>query len=209
MRPFPIEADASAVDVASRSKVTPWSLRQETSMSRYRYLYLWSLAFVGFHDTQAHPSYAFVNGFWFNGRGFDKRTMYVVNDTLASRRPTTVDSVVDLRGAFVVPPYADAHNHNAEFFGEARARALVARYFAAGVFYDQNPATVERARDGMRGLANTPTGIDVRFAIGGITASGGHPTGLYLRNAKAGVFTPADSDGGFLWIVDSLPDLDR
>ena len=153
--------------------------------------------------------YEYDNGRWFNGRGFDRRTMYVVDDTFSLRRPTHVDSIIDLHNAYVVPPYGEAHNHNVEFYGATRARAIVDKYIAAGVFYVQNPLTIPRARDAMRTLVNTPSSIDATFAVGGITATGGHPTGLFLRNERAGVFTPADSDGGLLWVIDSLPDLNR
>ena len=158
---------------------------------------------------RAQRVYEYDNGSWFNGRGFDRLTMYVVDDTFSLRRPTHVDSVVDLHNAYVVPPYGEAHNHNVEFYGDARARAIVAKYIAAGVFYVQNPLTIPRAREAMRPRVNTPESIDVTFAVGGITGTGGHPTGLFLRNERAGVFTPADSDGALLWVIDSLPDLNR
>jgi len=158
---------------------------------------------------QAQKTIAFVGGRWFNGTTFRSRTMYSAGGLLHIRRPARIDSTVNLHGMFVVPPFGEAHNHNIEFYGASRAKAIVAKYLHDGVFYDQNPATLPRSRDGMLPYVNRPRGIDVTFALGGITSTGGHPTGLYVRNRRAGVFTPADSDGGFLWIVDSLGDLNR
>lgn len=158
---------------------------------------------------QSPLNLAFVGGQWFDGTTFRAATMYSQGGVFRRHRPAKVDSTVDLHGTFVVPPFGEAHNHNVEFFGAARAQAIIAKYLLDGVFYVQNPLTIPRARDQMRPYVNRPRSVDVTFAVGGLTGSGGHPTGLFLRNLKAGVFTPADSDGGLLWVIDSLGDLDR
>jgi hypothetical protein len=157
----------------------------------------------------ASPAIAFVGGRWFDGTGFRERAMYSADGFFVASLSGKPDTIVDLAGAYVVPPFADAHNHNVEFYGDARSRAVIAKYLGAGVFYDQNPLTLERARAGMAGLVNVPTGVDVISAVGGLTGKGGHPTGLFLRNLKAGIFTEADGEGGLFSAVDSLGDLDR
>lgn len=161
------------------------------------------------HAPLAGPTTAFVNGRWFDGGAFADRTMYSVNGYFESNRPAHLDTTIDLGGAYVVPPFADAHNHNVEFYTEPRARALLAKYIRDGVFYDQNPDNLARARGGLAGRVNVPDGIDVTWANGGLTATGGHPSGLFQRNLAAGIFTPADGDGGMLWYIDSLSDLAR
>jgi imidazolonepropionase-like amidohydrolase len=157
----------------------------------------------------AGPSIAFVNGNWFDGTGFKQRTMYSVDGVFATAVARKPDSVIDLAGAYIVPPFGEAHNHNVEFTTPTRTAALLAKYVKEGVFYDQNPSNLPRARDGLTGFVNAPNGIDVTFSNGGLTATGGHPTGLFQRNLQRGTWTAADGDGGFLWYVDSLPDLDR
>lgn len=152
---------------------------------------------------------AFVNGRWFNGSAFVQRTVYSEKGIISFRVPRRVDTTIDLGNRYVVPPYAEGHGHNVEFYGDARARAIVAKYLTAGVFYDLNPLTLARARDGMKGLVNVPAGVDVIWAVGGLTGKGGHPTGLFLRNLKNGVFTEADGEGGFFFTIDSLADLNR
>jgi hypothetical protein len=151
---------------------------------------------------------ALVNGHWWSDTGFNDRTVYVVGGVLAFQRPARIDSTIDLAGGYVVPPFADAHNHNVEYTNPARTGALLAMYVREGVFYDQNPDNLPRARAGLAGRVNVPGGIDVTFSNGGLTASGGHPTGLYLRNLKLGILTPQDGDGGMLWYIDRLPDLE-
>ena len=115
--------------------------------------------------------------------------MYSVDGVFVASLADKPDSVIDLAGAYVVPPFADAHNHNVEFYGDSRARAVITKYLREGVFYDQNPLTLERARAGMTGLVNVPTSLDVIWAVGGLTGRGEHPTGLFLRNLRVGVFT--------------------
>ena len=155
------------------------------------------------------PAIVFTGGKWFDGTDFRTRTVYSVDGYFVASLAGKPDTVIDLAGAYVVPPFADAHNHNIEFSTAARARAIIPKYLNAGVFYDQNPLTLERARAGMAGLVNVPTGVDVAWALGGFTGTGGHPTGLFLRNLSAGVFTEADGEGGMFFTIDSLADLDR
>jgi imidazolonepropionase-like amidohydrolase len=152
-------------------------------------------------------SYELRNGTWLDG--FQGETRYVVNGRVSARRPARVDSVIDLAGGWVVPPYGEAHNHNVSYTGRARTDSVLARYVRDGVLYAQNPGDVPRGRDSLTGSVNVPGALSVTFANGLLTATGGHPTGLYQRNLARGGMTAADGDGGFLWIVDSLPDLER
>jgi hypothetical protein len=121
------------------------------------------------------------------------------------------DSVIDLRGGYVVPPFAEAHNHNFDASSSESARALVAKYMEDGVFYGQNPSNVLRARRGLAGFVNVPTGIDVTFSNAGLTGPGGHPMGLYLRNLGRGAMLPTDTNSteGFIWIIADKTDLAR
>jgi cytosine/adenosine deaminase-related metal-dependent hydrolase len=62
-------------------------------------------------SAQAPPVCALVNGSWFNGKSFERRTVYTVNGRFTFRRPKNVEKFVDLAGTFAVPPFAEAHNH--------------------------------------------------------------------------------------------------
>ena len=108
-----------------------------------------------------------------------------------------------------MPPFGEAHNHNVDYSTPRRTDSLLTRYVRDGVFYVKNPGNLPRGRDSLAGRVNVPHGVDAVFANGLLTATGGHPTGLYLRNLSRGAMTAADSVGGFLWIIDSLPDLER
>jgi imidazolonepropionase-like amidohydrolase len=165
------------------------------------------------HRAASQPTaqhiYELRDGRWLGAEGFRSGTRWVVDGRLTQRRPARVDSMIELSGRWVVPPFGEAHNHNVDFSTPARTDSLIRRYLQDGVFYVKNPGNLLRGRDSLLGRVNVPRGLDVVFANGLLTATGGHPTGLYLRNLARGVMTAADGDGAFLWIIDSLPDLER
>jgi hypothetical protein len=155
------------------------------------------------------PTVKLINGRWFDGARFQTRTMYMSRGMFVAKPRTSPDSVIDLSGGFVVPPFAEAHNHNFDAGSPGAAKAVVDKYMTDGVFYGQNPANVLRARDGLKGFVNTPTGIDVTFSNAALTGPGGHPIGLFLRNLKRGGMLPTDtnSTSGFIWIIKDANDL--
>ena len=150
------------------------------------------------------------NGRWFDGEKFVDRTMYSVDGYFSANRPARVDTVIDLHQGYVVPPFGEAHNHNIDASTAAAARTIVDRYLRDGVFYAQNPANVLRARAGLVGFINVPTGIDVTFSNAALTGPGGHPLGLYLRNLSRGAMLPTDSNStsGFVWTIADRADLE-
>jgi imidazolonepropionase-like amidohydrolase len=150
------------------------------------------------------PDYAFINGQWFDGEGFRSRTVYSVDGVLSSEKPDRVDSTIDLTGKYVVPPFGEAHNHNVEgsrFDGASRS------YLESGIFYIKNPNSLPRTTAELLDKVNKPRSIDVVFAMGGLTASGGHPTGLAERLIGAGVWQETDGEGAFYFTIDTRADL--
>jgi imidazolonepropionase-like amidohydrolase len=154
-------------------------------------------------------TYEFAGGRWFDGQKFVARKFYTVGGLLTSRKPARVDSVIDLAGKFIVPPFGEAHNHNVDW-SDAEQWARVKRmYLEAGVFYVKNPANLPRARTPLlAGLINVPTSIDAVFANGVLTATDGHPLDLVRRNIARGGMLESDLDGGFCWIINNTADLD-
>ncbi|MFL5607368.1 MAG: amidohydrolase [Gemmatimonadaceae bacterium] len=149
------------------------------------------------------------DGQWLGANGFQPGTRYVVGAHLTRERPTHVDSVIDLAGRWIVPPFGEAHNHNVDYTTPSRTDSVLRRYLRDGVFYVKNPGNLPRGRDSLHGRVNVPGAIDVIFANGLLTATDGHPMGLYRRNLARGGMTAADGDGAFFWLIDSLPDLER
>ena len=161
--------------------------------------------------TTEAPSVTLINGKWFDGSGFLEKTMYMSRGVFAAAPSGKADSVIDLRGGYVVPPFAEAHNHNFDASSPETAKAVVARYMKDGVFYGQNPCNVLRARRGLAGYINVPAGLDVTFSNACVTGPGGHPVGLFLRNLSRGVMLATDTNSteGFVWIIENEKDLAR
>jgi hypothetical protein len=151
------------------------------------------------------PVYEFRNGLWFDGRGFVERTMYAQDGVFVREPSAAVDSVVDLQGRWVVPPYAEAHNHNVEAGTGFADR--VRRYLSHGVFYVKNPNVLPSNVIPIRDEVNRPESIDVSFAYGGITGPGGHPVGVVRRNVARGIWDEDAGEGGFYYAVADSADL--
>jgi len=157
----------------------------------------------------AGPAYAFVNGNWFDGTSFVKRVFYSEDGVLESARPGRIDSVIDLGGKYVVPPFGEAHNHNVEWYGEERFVRLRDKYLKDGIYYVKNPANVPRFVAPLKDKVNIPTSIDVVFSNGGITAPGGHPVEMARRNIERKIWVDADAEGGFYYAIEKPADFDK
>jgi predicted amidohydrolase YtcJ len=148
----------------------------------------------------------FINGQWFDGKKFTARTFYSVGGVLTSKRPSRIDSVIDLKRGYVIPPFGEAHNHNME---GSEPEKTIHMYLEDGIFYVKNPNNLPRNRTALAGKINTPTSLDVIFSNGGLTAMGGHPVGHVQRNISRKIFTEDDAEGAFYYSVDNEADLDR
>jgi hypothetical protein len=123
-----------------------------------------------------------ANGLWFNGKSFEARMMYSVDGRFASHKPSRIDTVIDLTGTFIVPPFGEAHNHNVGTGVEDWEKKAIQRYLKDGIFYVKIQGNLPMNDDMKKHLAiNTPAGIDVSFAQGNLTASKSHPIPLIER----------------------------
>lgn len=156
---------------------------------------------------QSAKTYEFVNGRWFDGKEFKLRRFYSVDGLLRSDKAARIDSVIDLSGKYVIPPFGEAHNHNVEDSG--RIDEVVQKYLQHGIFYVKNPNSLPTAKTSLAGKINIPTSIDVTFANGGLTASGGHPFGIVKRNLERGENPAIWAEGSFYFSIDNIADLDR
>ena len=151
----------------------------------------------------AHGVAKFVNGTWFDGTTFQRRDVYSVDGVLTFRYDGHVDRVIDLHGGYVVPPFADAHQHE---LGN-RDPEGIQRYLALGIFYLKNPNSIATDTEKMRQLVNQPESIDVSYALGGITSKGGHPVQIFDRVAGQLGRDPKSMEGNAYWLVDNAQDL--
>jgi len=169
-----------------------------------------ALLTLGSSSPSAAQAVKLTSGKWFNGTRFERRVVYMQGGMFIAKPRSEPDSVIDLHGGYVVAPFGEAHNHNFDASSPEAAKAVVDKYFTDGVFYGQNPANVLRARQGLTGFINVPTGIDVTFSNAALTGPGGHPIGLFLRNLGRGAMLSSDtnSTSGFIWIIHDRKDLE-
>lgn len=120
---------------------------------------------------------ALVDGQFFTGTGFAKGTWYVVGGTFTRRKPTRVDTTINLAGKWVVPPYGDAHTHNLDAtWGLDRIERA---YVNEGTFYVQVlGAPPTQARDAKKVLQQHGV-IEARYAHSCLTSEMGHPFAVY------------------------------
>jgi len=155
-------------------------------------------------------SCAFVNGKWFDGESFESKTVYSINGRLTATKPRRVGRTLDLKGTYVIPPFAEAHNHN---LGSRRQmEETIRRYLADGVFYVKILSNLPGLTEPIRQYFNKPTSVDVSFANGGLTATGGHPVELRHRLLERGAypgFTKETLKDHGYFAIDSSADLQK
>ena len=120
--------------------------------------------------------YQYTNGNWFNGKTFEKKNMYVQNG-LFLKAAAKADSVINLEGNYVIPPFGEAHTHMLE--GMPGIDNTIKNYLQQGVFYVKNPNNVLEWTKNIFSKVNHTASIDGSFANAGITSTGGHPQILY------------------------------
>jgi len=123
------------------------------------------------------------NARWFDGQGFQKGTLYVVDGKFTKSRPKRIHRRLELRDQYLIPPLAEANNHNlqsgwgVQTFGQ--------RYLQDGVFYAAmqcgDPDSIASARP----LLNQPDSVDVSFTTACVTSSDGHPLAPLLAQPVA------------------------
>jgi imidazolonepropionase-like amidohydrolase len=152
---------------------------------------------------------AFINGEWFTGKDFRSTTFYAVDGVLTRQKPTGPTETVDLQGGFVVPAFADAHNH---FPSSKQDLAAANRaYLDAGVFYVLNAGGNSEPANAIRAQLGTPATVDVIFAHALFTCPGGHPRPYleYLVDQGVLPFDKEKLEGLFFNSVDSIAQLEK
>ena len=123
-------------------------------------------------STESTRTFEIRNGKWFTGSGFTERTWYTRNGLFSSSRPARVDSVIDLHEQYVVPPFAEAHNHWLEPKAiDAYEQAIL----RDGVFYLKDMSNAPVIRVLLDSALNKPTSVDFISPNQGFTGPGGHP----------------------------------
>lgn len=126
----------------------------------------------------AQASTKFSGGYWYQDGQFVAQTWYEVDGKLTQHPPTKVDKTLDLNGGYVVPPFAEAHNHNLQ--NPWLVQNFHPRYLRDGVLYGLmmcgDHSTYQATK---QALAALPMSIDMVGAC--ISSSDGHPLRMALQ----------------------------
>lgn len=154
------------------------------------------------------PALELRGGQWFDGKVFGPARWYVVDGRFTATRPQRIDAVIDLKDRYILPPLADAHNHNLQ--SPYTAAMFAPRYLKQGVFYSAQLASHAPETAQYAGLMGGPGAVDVLFTDTLISASDGHPLKLALDGAKqAGMaMTAQEVRSKYYTAVDTLAELD-
>ncbi len=168
----------------------------------------------GEKQTGLPSAYVVKNGRWFNGDTFVSRPqVYVQQGQLQMSKsrnfPASSAEEIDIKGAYVTPPFCEAHNHNLGAV-EPENEDTIKRYLREGIFYVKILSNLPRETGMVRHIYNHPQSVDVSFANGGITGAGGHPIklreSLLERGAYEG-FTKETLRDHAYFVIDSDADI--
>ena len=154
---------------------------------------------------------AYVGAMVWNGEAFAQRDIVVAGDRIVDAPASSAKSRVELDGGYVIPPFCEGHNHNLGSPDEENAAAH-ARYLREGIFYVGILSNLPAFTDPIRHTYNTPTSVDVVFANGPLTGSGGHPIRLrefLLEQGNYPGFTRETLPGQGYYVIDNESDLER
>jgi hypothetical protein len=159
--------------------------------------------------TPSTPVTELRGGRWFDGNAFVPRTMWIAGAHFLDA-PARVDAVIDLHGGFVVPPFAEGHNHWIE---PALVDAYIQVHLRDGIFYVKDQLTAPAFHDQMRAALDRPSSVDYISAHQGFTGPNGHPMELVDQLVGIGIFPPpwrqSRGEGDALFAVASDADIAR
>ncbi|HSJ67917.1 MAG TPA: hypothetical protein VK921_09595 [Anditalea sp.] len=126
-----------------------------------------------------NKSVKFTDGNWLINDEFKPITVYSIDGVFSFNPPDNIDTIISLSNNYIIPPFAEAHNHNIGTGVTEWDKRAIENYLQAGVFYVKIQGNLPVSEEYKRELLiNKPGSIDVQFAQGNITATNGHPINL-------------------------------
>jgi imidazolonepropionase-like amidohydrolase len=164
-------------------------------------------------------TYQFENGNWLINNEFVFKTVFTENGKFTFQKPYVIDSIIDLKNKFCIPPFGDAHTHNLD--GTYGLKDMVLKYIKEGVFYVQVLGNNGQGAKNARPFLEKTKLIDAVYANGLLTCTYGH--GFYPYEPMAmGIYAPyqqimyADSikksrivENISYFFLDSIEDVDK
>lgn len=127
------------------------------------------------------------NGMWFNGDKFFKQTIWIDDGKLIFKsKGKKIEKGIDLEGKYVIPPFAEAHNHNLE--SEYQLQKRIDKYLLDGVFYVKLQSAIKKRIAPLMNNFNQPSGLDISLTYAPLTATDGHPIAIRKLYLERGLF---------------------
>lgn len=148
---------------------------------------------------------AVLNGQWYKQGAFKPQAMYITDGKLSEQKPTYITQTIDLKGGFVIPPFAEAHNHNLQ--NPWLAKNFHQNYLRDGVFYGlMMCGSHQDYKETMTMLSTLPLAIDMVAAC--ISSSDGHPLRMAIQSEPdQPEIKPADVYDSAYVVIDSVEDI--
>ncbi|KFZ30863.1 hypothetical protein IDSA_07235 [Pseudidiomarina salinarum] len=147
---------------------------------------------LGILVAQAAEPVHYKNGYWYQNGTFRPMDWYVKDGILVESVQEPVAEVVDLAGGYVIPPYAEAHNHNLQ--SPWLAENFAPAYHQKGIFYGAmlcgNHGTAGKTRQTLEDSAL----VDVVLAGACISSSDGHPLRMAINSRRTDGYEPNPED---------------
>lgn len=109
--------------------------------------------------------------------GFVSHDFIVKDGIIYFNKDFVADTIIDISGKYVVPPFADAHTHNLD--RPWQLSYLPQQYLKEGCFYVLNLTSKKKGVDKVKPFFDKKNTVDVRFSLQGLTSEIGHPFVAY------------------------------
>ena len=167
---------------------------------------------------QTSSNYELDGGWWFDGTGFVRQKLYVVNGVFQKKRPAHIDNVIKLGDLYIVPPFGDAHSH--AFANPGTIAEVVQSNLRDGIFYGLSLLNPIKGKRAVADQVNKPSSIDVAYSDAGLTATLGHPILSEEVNANgyswdalqanwSKLLKSHTAEGETYFVIDNLDDLQK
>ena len=161
------------------------------------------------HDPAVAVDTVYRGGYVWNGDTFERRDLFVAGGRFVAPAAVGAEEVIDVEGAYVLPPLCDAHSHAIQ--SSWRLEETLAALRGAGIGYVKVMSSVPEYTAEIAERLTRSDGVDAAFAGPPITGPNGHPSALQTRFHGYGAYpgkTLEELDGFSYIAVASHDELD-
>jgi len=123
----------------------------------------------------------FINGHIFvqstDTNSFSQQDFYTHDGLITFNAPGSIDTLIDLNGKYVIPPFGDAHTHNLD--RQWMLKSVAPQYLKEGCYYVLNLTSKKDQVEKLRPIYEQYDTPDVKFSLQGLTSTLGHPFMAY------------------------------